>query len=241
MPFNMMGRVNARPVVVGLALALLAILALSGCTKAEPVEASVWAMPDVVWDGGATPSGGAEDSPWAKEFRTNQLLTAYVWATVDTSYPEFVKQFGYDEAVNLGERFGDGTGNLHYYDSTTGEYQADAPATWDAQRLLVTRVTVDPGGDSAVIEYSFVKYSQHFDESVKSTIGGLTHNDDGTISLDGVLLSELPDGFEFAEDPPIEDIPTARWATPITKPTLGGEVKMPLPRDYYVKLGVISE
>lgn len=236
---------GAHRAVLGLALVAFTALGTSGCSKAEPVEASVWDMPQVVWDGGSAPSGGAEDSPWAKEFREVQLIDSYAWATVDTSYPEYVKRFGYDEAVKLGEDFGHGIGNLSDYDSKTGEYVADAPVRSDAQRMLVTKVTEDPDGRSAVIEDCYVIYTTgSFHEEVICSAARLTHNDDGTISLEGVLSSELPDPAESATpatEPTVAEIPTARWATPITAPTLPGEVKMPLPRDYYVKLGVISK
>lgn len=222
---GVVGQAVARRAALGLALVALTALGASGCTKPEPVvAASVWDMPAVVWDGGAAPSGGAEDSPWAKEFRAAQLMTAYVWATVDTSYSEYVKEFGYEEAVQLGESFDHGVGNLKRYDLATGEYLPDAPVRWDAQRVLVTKVTEEPGGDSAVIEYSFVLYvaGSSSSEKVQNAVVRLSHLDHGVLGMEPV------DDTDPSEPPTVDEIPTARWATPITAPTLPGEVKKPL-------------
>lgn len=236
---------GARRVVLGIALVGLTVLAVSGCSKPEPVEASVWDIPEVAWDGGAAPSGGAEDSPWAKELRELDLMRSYAGARKDASYAEYVQKFGYDAAVKDADSMTEGYDSFDDRDPETGDYVLDAPARWAAQRELITSVTEDPDGRSAIIENCYVIYSVgSFHEEVICSAARLTHNDDGTISLEGVLSSELPAGADPAtpaDEPTVDEIPTARWATPITAPTLPGEVKKPLPRDYYVKLGVISK
>jgi hypothetical protein len=227
------------------ALVALTAAGTSACSKAEPVEASKWDIPAVVWDGGVAPSGGAEDSPWAKEYREAKFMKSYAGARKDASYAEYVQKFGYEVAVKDAESMAKGYDSFDDRDPESGDYVLDAPARWAAQRVLITSVTENSDGRSAVIEDCYVIYSVgSFHEEVICSAARLTHKDDGTISLEGVLSSELPAGADPAKpavEPTVDEIPTARWATPITAPTLPGEVKKPLPREYYVKSGVISK
>ncbi|NTV38692.1 MAG: hypothetical protein HGA51_01865, partial [Demequinaceae bacterium] len=178
---------GVRGVVLGMGLVGLIAIGTSACNKAEPVEASKWDIPAVVWDGGAAPSGGAEDSPWAKELRELDLMRSYAGARKDASYAEYVRKFGYDASVKDADSMTEGDGSFDDRDPETGDYVLDAPARWAAQRELVTSVTEDPDGRSAVIEDCHVIYTVgSFHEDVICSAARLTHNDDGTISLEGV-------------------------------------------------------
>ncbi|MCB2413340.1 hypothetical protein LGT39_10840 [Demequina sp. TTPB684] len=210
----------------GAAVCVIALsLLLGGCSE----TASDLERPDVVWAEGE-PTGGVWDSEWAQAYidATIQRNLAAVYA--DVSDPDTVAALGYDgataEAYALKQqRF---SGAL----VDTRATELDAEFAFYGNILAIEE---SPDGNSAVVEgcYSAVRGGQQVLYALDWTI---TKHPDGRYSTEhewGVTGY----GECFNAEPVI-----ARWAEPIDLDSITRDtVKEPLPREYYIDLGVISE
>lgn len=201
--------------------------ALSSCTTNE--KASSLPMPSLIWEPGQ-PTGVPWNSPWAQAYlnASTQLTLAQVYG--DFSDPATVTALGYDSAVSEAAdpnelRFS-GLPN----ETTIAELRAE-------YAFYGTILSIDeaPDGNSAVVDACYMSL-----QGGKPQLFSM----DWTISKDpaGRYSAEHEGGVlrtgECPETPPW----VARWSSPIDLDSITRDrVKMPLPREYYVKLGVISE
>lgn len=210
---------------LALTTALLAGLVAS-C--AGPEEATDLPEPSIVWENGE-PTGGLWDTDWRTPFLAASVQLQLADAYGDYSDPDFIAAVGYDFAarianVSAGFRFGSDNNQLFLYgdDGTWAFYGG------------VLGFEVEPGDEAVLIHacHGSIRDDEPQFDSVDWTITKLP---DGSYLAD-YSLGSLND--ECADvDPWI-----GAWAEPIDILDVGrDEVKMPLPREYYVDLGVISE
>ena len=213
-----------RLLVAGCASLLLA--SLGGCT--QRVEASNLKTPDILWADGE-PSGQFWDTEWAAAYREATTQRALADAYGDYSDPDLIAAVGYDSALagaesNADRRFGSVANQHRQYD----------PQAIYAYFGTILSLTESADGKSAVVGACAPRYEGS--EIVPMAIDWLiTKNTDGSFyaSLQfGSTGNECHDAHVWI----------GAWAEAIDIENVGrDEVKMPLPRDYYVKLGVISE
>ena len=222
---GVMGHAGARRAGISLALVTLTALALAGCAKSA--EASSLPTPAVVWEKGE-PTGAEWDSEWATAYRDAEIQLSAANVFADFSDPDLVEAVGYDQAeaearTTAKNRF---ESRREFY-----EYQGTY-AFWGAI------VGVDEAADGQSAWVSACYYAPGRDDRVDSYVASalVTRNADGSHSFDRDTARAHPGGCEDAKKW------VARWATPIDIDNVGRDsVRMPLPREYYVKLGVISE
>ena len=221
------------------ASAVVAFLA-AGCTTSSPetADASDLTIPGVVWEN-HPPSGAAEETQWAKDYRAQRLAEAAAYAYGDYSDPDLIAIIGYDRAVELAE-WNQEHSPPHTFIDADGTYRDDAPVRTRPQWEAVIEVVEHGDGSSATV---VTCQSSWFGKNSESTHPCqrvvLTRN------ADGILSSQVPPGMsdsDFADitPPPFDEFPRGYWVEPIDAPTLPDRIKMPLERAYYVEVGAID-
>lgn len=224
---------SLRRVAVTVASTALALVSLSGCTQPAPEEASVLTMPDTVWSNRA-PQGEADTSEWADALRQRTRIENLAFILGDYSDPELIHELGYDDALAAATH--------------TQKARFDEPNVWGgmdkeiamakatASILEVLSVTPSSSGDSAHVEVclAFFGYTtEKFDAGVVPY--EITRLGDERYEIERGSLS-----FDPTCSP--AQLPHEVWAVPFDPENVGRDtVKMPLPREYYIDLGVISE
>lgn len=204
---------------------LVVVVALSGCSSPEATELPT---PDVVWEEGA-PTGSVWESEWASAYMEAKIHLAAANAYGDYSDPALIAALGYDSVVaeaSIAEdtRFEPDSSQRSFY---------ERDATF-AYRSTIVAIKESADGSSAHIQ------------GCATTRQG---NDLIGVAEDWTI-SKVGDGSYRAERNPQgtaqgcgdATLWVGTWAQPIDFENVGRDsVKMPLPREYYVDLGVIPE
>lgn len=217
-----------RPLLRVAAFAVSTALAtmLSGCTSES---ASDLPAPNVVWDHGE-PSGDLWDSPWAQAYIDARVQATLARVYGDYSDPATVEALGYDSAVIEASILADtrftGLPNQVEYTDLLAEY---------AFYGTILDIEEAPDGRSARLDVCRLGMWMR-DPVPSAEWWEISKNPDGSYS------TEHQWGVFGPGDCPATPPWVARWEEPIDLDSITREtVKMPLPRDYYVDLGVISE
>ena len=213
--------------VAGASALGLTVLTLAGCS--HDAKASNLEPPAIVWEDGE-PTGEFWDSEWADAYLEAQIQMSAARAYADFSDPDLIASFGYDTAwgyaaASQDRRFGD-------KNNVNAAYGPDARWAFYGAILGIEEA---PDGASAVVHACRAGYELG-DFVPMVAYWTLGKNADGAfyvIDTDGRV-----------DDPSCRNtkIWIGAWAEPIDLFDVGRDtVKMPLPRDYYIDLGVISE
>ncbi len=224
---------SLRRVAVTVASTALALVSLSGCIPPAPEEASVLTMPDTVWSNRA-PQGEADTSEWANALRQRTRIENLAFILGDYSDPELIHELGYDDALAAATH----TQQSRFDDPSVwgGMDKEIAMAKTTASVLEVLSVTASPGGDSASVEVCLA----FFGNTTEKFDAGLVPYE---ITRLGDERYEIERG-SLSFDPKCSpaQVPHEIWAVPFDPDDVGRDtVKMPLSRQYYIDLGVISE
>ncbi len=214
-----------RKVLMACGSALL-VASLSGCT--QPAEASNLQTPAIVWENGE-PSGPFWDTEWAAAYREATKQTALAHAYGDYSDPDYVAAVGYDNAYAVAKA----NSTFRFRDFNNNRRSFGATGTWAFYGTILD-IEESPDELTAVVracnaQNGMVGYSaRNLDWTItKSADGSHTAS-----HLAGHLNDECLEAAMWI----------GVWAPPIDIENVGRDkVKMPLPREYYVKLGVIDE
>lgn len=210
---------------LALTTALFAGLVAS-CTG--PEEATDLPEPSIVWENGE-PTGELWDTEWGAPFVEARIQLQLAGAFGDYSDPDFIAAFGYDSAIGIADanearRFGSDNSQLFQYGDN---------GTWAFYDGILA--IDDVHGEDAVVIHACHGSMRDGEPQFGSVDWTITKLPDGSYVVDpglGSLNDECAD-----VDPWI-----GAWAEPIDILDVGrDEVKMPLPREYYVERGVISE
>ena len=205
---------------------VFAALTLASCASSD--SASDLPEPSIVWERGE-PTGGLWRTEWGAPLLEAEAQLQLAGAFGDYSDPDFIAAFGYDSAVGIAEanatrRFGSDNNQLFLYGD-------DGTWAFYGGILAIDDVPVEGAAVIHACHGSMRDGEPQFD----SVDWKITKLSDGSYIADpelGSLNDECAD-----VDPWI-----GAWAEPIDILDVGrDEVKMPLPREYYVDLGVISE
>jgi len=217
-------------------LIALAVLALAGCSH-ESEEASDLTIPEVVWVGGE-PTGPEWQSEWAAAYLTARTQRVAARAYGDFSDPDLVAALSYDRAwgeasAARDERFDPSSDQRPFFE-LDGVY-----AYWGA----ITRIDEAADGDSAILYTCYAVRDNDGELTPYPTDYEITRHDDGTYAVDrNDGLENADSTYKAAEACTDAKIWVAKWATPIDIDDVGRDtVKMPLPREYYIDLGVITQ
>ena len=212
--------------LTAIALATVLVTVLSGCTSES---ASDLPMPDVVWDNGE-PTGDLWDSPWARAYVEGSIRLNLAYLYGDYSDAELVSTVGYDRAVNEAQveaktRFS-GLPLEKLYLDLSSQYA-----------FYGTILAIDEAADQGSARVQACVLGTRGGEPVPMSVDWIITKDaEGRFVTDREAGTRLEGGCSEAETI------IARWAEPIDLESITRDtVKMPLPRDYYVDLGVISE
>ncbi len=214
---------------------------LGGCTAGAPeVEqtATNLNLPGVVWDN-HPPTGEAENTQWAKEYRAQRIAEAAAYAYGDYSDPDLIAVIGYERAVEIAEWNQEHT-PPHVSRDVDGTYRDDAPVRIRPQWEAIVEVVEHGDGTSAtVVKCQLLWFGENY-ESQHDCQRVIMERDSN-----GVLIYGPAPGTSDRDNadlplPASDDFPRAYWSEPIEAPTLPDRIKMPLPRSYYVDLGVID-
>lgn len=183
-----------------LVAASLAVVALTGCGgEADPPEvASHLTIPEVVWEN-FPPSGDAEETQWAKDYREQRLAEAVAFAYGDYSDPALIATIGYDRAVDLAEW------NAEHYPphvwlGPDGTYTEDAPPRLRPQWEVVTDVIEDGDGIWATMVKCQARwYGQEYESYDACQRVRLTHGDTGTLVYGKPPGANNPSSIEAPE------------------------------------------
>lgn len=222
-----------RDVVRAVSATVLVVASLSACSGPTPAEeASTLTVPATVWSDGA-PQGEADTSEWADALRRRSRIENLAFILGDYSSPGVIHELGYDNAL---------------YDATIAqESRFEDPGVWGDRKALtmarstaslleVLAVTPSPDGKSAQVEVCWGFPGAAAD---KFDAGLRTYE---ITRLEGDRYEITHGSVTFDPTCSPAQIPHEIWAVPFDPDHVGrDEVKMPLPRDYYVDLGVISE
>jgi len=225
---GVIGRAGARRAVAGLALGALAALALAGCAKSA--EASSLPTPAVVWEKGE-PTGPEWGSEWATAYKEAVIQLSAARAYADFSDPDLVAALGYDEAQVAAtdaarDRF-DSKSEGYAFEKLRGTY-----AFWGG----IVKVDESADGSSATVYGCEAAIRSHVGLVPTPDTAVVTRTSDGGFAVEWASDLNHPNTCNAAT------IWVATWAAPIDLTDVGrSSVKKPLPRDYYVKLGVISK
>lgn len=211
--------------VAGVAGALM----LAGCSETQ--EASDLPTPEVVWVNGE-PGDGWWDSEWADAYVNAAIQRSAARAYGDFSDPDYIAAAGYDRVkyeASLAKdiRFAGASDERLEYEFN-GVF-----AFWGN----ITHVRESDDGDSAWVYGCTAQISS----------GGRAFS-----VAEQLLVTRISDGVYRVGSSSVVDpvgeicdqdnVVVAEWADPIDLEDVGRDsVKMPLPREYYVELGVIDE
>lgn len=221
-----MGWLRQFRTVAALGIATASVAALSGCTTAT---ASELPMPDVVWEGGE-PSGDVWDSHWAQAYIEASMQTSLARVYGDYSDPSTVAALGYEGAVKEASILSDvrfsGLPLDRQYFGLLAEY---------AFYGTILDIEESSDGNSARIQACELGVRGH--DATPFSMEWII-----TLHPSGGYSTEHEWGVNSLGDCPSTPPWTARWAEPIDLDSITRDsMKMPLPRDYYVDLGVISQ
>ena len=208
------------------ALIALTVLALAGCS--HDAKASDLEPPVIVWEDGE-PTGEFWDSEWANAYLEAEIQMSAARAYADFSDPDLIAAFGYDNAWATAEssrdrRFGD-------ENNVNATYGPDA--RW-AYYGAILDIVESPDGSSATV------YACHAGHEILDIV---PMNGDWTFTkdADGTHFESYTNGGRDEECRNTK-IWIGAWAEPIDLFDVGRDtVKMPLPRQYYIDLGVITQ
>jgi len=207
---------------------LVGVMALAGCSSPE---ASNLPTPAAVW-GDGEPTGPEWNSEWATAYKEAVIQLSAARAYGDFSDPDLIAALGYDEAqvkamTSAEDRFEQNSSEYSFYelDGTFAFWGGVVEVDESADGTSATVYACEPsirGGTELV---------PAVDTAVVTRTAGGGLNVDSN-AHEGVHPNNCADATIWV----------AKWAEPIDIDNVGRDtVKMPLPREYYVKLGVISE
>lgn len=218
----------ARRVVVGLALIVVAALAMAGCSSPE---ASSLQISEVTWPDGE-PHSDLSTSDEAVAIRTSQEQLYNAIAYADFSDPALIAARGYDDAQSWAEWVKDERFSAAPLPKVVSEMEKAAVLVSFFEPLDMER-----NADGGMIVHGCGRGFYASSGSVTYETWLVTTTGEGTRSA-RMLDSDSSD-TRGCED---VTIPAAERVVPINLNDVGRKsVKIPLPRDYYVKLGVISK
>jgi len=205
---------------------LLSTLLLAACSP----SASNLKTPNIIWPDGA-PSGPLEDSDWGQAYRHIEIELSTAQAFGDFSDPDLIAAVGYD----LAERYANNWSAFGFDPETTDRNQIEAITTY-ASKSIIADIEEQTDGRSAEVSVCGGWFT---------TIDGADHliyewefarSDDGHITVTDVWLNTDRETCSVLVPQP------GLWAEPFDSADIDPpSVKKPLPRDYYIDLGVISE
>jgi hypothetical protein len=200
-------------------------LLLSSCSQ----TASDLDRPETVWPEGK-PSSTLEDSEWGQVYRRAEFELSLARAHGDFSDPDLIAAIGYD----LADRVARGSRNYEPDLSSGNQKVIESYTTYAHTSTLVT-IEEGPGADSAT------GVACGGWDGVPEDAQSLTYTWTFTRSPSDFLTASYRVGSDIKVCGDIELQP-GLWKEPFDPANIDPDsVKMPLPREYYIDLGVISE
>ncbi|WP_226264641.1 hypothetical protein [Demequina sp. TTPB684] len=213
--------------------ALLSALLLAGCSP----SASDLEPPDIVWPGGI-PSGPLEDSEWGQAYRNAEIQLSTAQAFGDFSDPDLIAAVGYDYADTAAW-----ASSIAEFDIASESQESIDSYTAFASKGVIIDILEQPDGQSAEVLVCGGWNSTATGVRTLLYAWTLTREANGSITA----------GYQIGDVGHYEDDPGGpRCRHEVSQPGLWVEpfdpkdidlknIKEPLPREYYIDLGVISE
>ncbi|WP_291379898.1 hypothetical protein [Demequina sp.] len=213
--------------------ALLSTLLLAGCSA----SASDLEPPDIVWPDGM-PSGPLEDSQWGQAYRNAEIQLSTAQAFGDFSDPDLIAAVGYDYADRAAW-----ASSIAEFDIDTASQESIDSYTAFASKGVIIDILEQPDGQSAEVLVCGGWNSSATGVRTLLYVWTLTRKANGSITAD----YQIGDVDHYEDDPGgprcrHEVSQPGLWVEPFDPEDIDlTDIKAPLPRDYYVDLGVISE